>query len=315
MKDAAEIGRAAATLVAARRVVVTGGADVPPETAARACNLAEAVGAAVDFGGLETAQVAGPTIARIGEVTADPGELRDRADLVVFWFCDPAATAGDFLRRFLAPATADGRPRHTIAVGAAAVATSATADRHLPLAHDLAVDLARLVHAAVAGRAIPEPPARLASARDVLVAAIDSAGCVAFVTHHGDPVGLEPWSLVGLVRAIAHKKPAFEVPLAPAGGAAAVSTWRYGAAGAIARADRHGAAFRPAECDAVRLVARGEVDCVLVVGPPAAELEAALAARRDPPAVMRMRADGDACADLDALLAAVRTHSAAGGAP
>ena len=315
VRDAAEIDRAAAALVAARRVLVTGGVAVPPGTATRACDLAESLGAAVDFGGLETAQVAGPTIARIGEVTADPGELRDRADLVVFWFCDPALAAADFLHRFLTPATAAGRPRRTLAVGGVAVATSASADRHLPLAHDLTVDLARVVHAAVAGRAIPAPPAPLAAARDALVAAIASAGCVAFVTHHDDPVGLEPWSLVGLVRAIAHEKPAFEVPLAPAGGAAAVSTWRYGAAGAITRADRDGAGFRPAECDAVRLVARGEVDCVLAVGPPTAELEAALAARCDPPAVIRMSADGDASAALDALLAAVRPHRAAGGAP
>lgn len=297
--------RDAAALRGARRVLVTGRGGATAAAAARACDLAEAVGAAVDFGGCETAQVAGPTIARIGAVTADAEELRDRADLVVFWFCDPAADAPDFLRRFVTPATAAGRPRHAFAVGEADVATSAASDRRLQVADADAVDLARLLHAAAAGRAIRLPPA-LVAAREALVAAIDSAGCVAFVTHHRDPRGLDPWSVVGLVRSLAHAKPAFEVPLAPAGVAAAVCTWRYGAAGAIARADRDGAEFRPAECDAARLVARGEVDCVVAVGPLPERVEAALAARGTATAVISMAGDDATILEqLDALITAV----------
>lgn len=304
--------RAAATLVAARRVLVTGGAALPAPTATLACDLADAVGAAVDFGGPDTAHVAGPTIARVGEVTADPEELRDRADLVVFWFCDPGVEAPGFVGAFVTPATAAARPRHAIAVGPHAVATAAATTRHLPLPDAAAVDLARLLHAAALGRPVTAPPGPLAAARDALHAALDAAGCVAVVTHHRDPVGLAPWSLVGLVRAVAHGKPAFEVPLAPAGAAAAVSTWRYGAAGAIARADRGGAAFRPAECDAARLVARGEVDCVVAVGPPSPAVEAAIAARGTGLVVVRI--DGDDAArgsQLDALLAAVHAGGAA----
>jgi formylmethanofuran dehydrogenase subunit B len=302
-----------ATLCAARRVLVTGHGGLAAETAARACDLAEAVGAAVDFGGLDTAQVAGPSIARIGEVTADPEDLRDRADLVVFWFCDPAADAPDFLQRFVTPATAAGRPRHAIAVGPHAVATSSAADRHLRVAADLAVDLARLLHAAVAGRAVAAGP--LVAACDALRGVLDAAGCVAFVTDHRDPVGLEPWSLLGLVRTLAHAQPAFEVPLVPPGAATVVSTWRYGAAGAIARADRDGAEFRPAECDAARLVARGEVDVVVAVGPPSPAVEAAIAARGTALAVVRIVGD-DAVqrSRLDALITAVHGHSRDGGA-
>lgn len=307
--------RAAAALAAVRRVLVTGG-GIPAEAAARACDLAEALGAAVDFGGPETARVAGPTIARIGEVTADAAELRDRADLVVFWFCDPAADAPDFLHRFVTPATAAGRPRHALAVGPDEVATSAAADRHLPVAAADAVDLARLVHAAVAGRAVPAPPPALAAARDAIAAALGSAGCVAIVTHHRDPLGLEPWSLVGLVRSLARARPAFEVPLAPAGAAAAVSTWRYGAAGAIAQADRAGAEFRPAECDAERLVARGEVDGVVAVGVLPDGIEGAIAARGAGLAVIRVTGDGAAIRSrLDALVAAVGACATAGAAP
>ncbi len=301
--------RAAATIATVRRTLVTGSGTLAPETAVRACDLAEAIGAAVDFDHVETAQVAGPTIARVGAVTADPEELRDRADLVVFWFCDPAVDAAGFLQAFVTPATETGRPRHTIAVGAVEVATSAAADRHLQVAETDAVDLARLVHAARVGLAIRLPPA-LVAAREALAAALESAGCVAFVTHHRDPIGLEPWSLVGLVRAISHRTPAFEVPLVVTGAPAAVSTWRYGAAGGIARADRAGAAFRPAECDARRLITRGEVDCVVAVGDLPAAIEDAIATRGDAVAVIRI--DDDPNASLDTLLTAVRAATSTG---
>jgi hypothetical protein len=294
----------AAALASARRILVTGFAAADVETAALACDLAEALEAAVDPGGHDTAQVGGPTIARIGAVTADAEELRDRADLVVFWFCPPARAAS-FRARFVTPETAAGQRRQGLAVGPE---SDGPRDGHVAVDRGLAVDLARLLHAAADGIACPAPPAALAAARDSLRAALDAAGCVAFVTDHDDPVGLEPWSLTGLVRAIAHRRPAFEVPIEPAGDAAAVCTWRFGAPGAIARADRAGAAFLPAECDALRLVARGEVDCLVALGPLPDFMEAAIVARGAGLTVLRPDARG-----LAALVDAVRTRAAAGG--
>ena len=302
-------GEAAAALVAARRVLVTGFAAAAAETAALACDLAEALGAAVDPGAGDGGPIAGPTIARVGSVTADPHELRARADLVVFWFCGGSVRAGAFRTAFATPATATGRPRRVLAVGPEAAPLG-----HVAVPRDGAVDLARLLHAAVAGVALPPPPPPLAAAYDRLRTDLDAAGCIAFVTEHDDPTGLDPtgldpWSLAGLVRTLAHAKPAFEVPLAPAGEAAAVCTWRYGAAGAIARADRDGAEFLPAECDALRLVSRGEVDAVVAAGPLSAAVEAAVAARGD--AITLVRADPRS---LPALLAAVRA-AVPGGRP
>jgi hypothetical protein len=83
--------------------------------------------------------------------------------------------------------------------------------------------------------------------------------------------------LVGGVRGGANEK-----------GVAAVCGWRYAASGAIARADRAGADFRPAECDAVRLIERGEVECVVVVGRAAPAVDAALAKRHDQFTVVRI---------------------------
>ena len=296
--------RTAAALLAARRVLVTGFAAASVEAATLACDLAEAVGAAVDPGDEDCSLVTGPTIARIGAVTADREELRDRADLVLLWFCDPDPA---FVTRWLAPPTASGRPRRVIAVGPHRVAAAQT---HVRADRAAAFDLARLLHAAVVGVTVPAAPESLAAAAGAGQQAIADAACVAVVTGHADPIGLEPWSVAGLVRTIAHRRPAFEVPLTTSGPGATVCTWRYGAAGAIARADRQGAAFRPAECDTLRLVTRGEVDGVVAVGPLPAAVEEAIAARGD--ALTLFRADAES---LPALVAAVRAARAAEALP
>ena len=286
----AAIDRAAAMITTARQVLVTGLADASLEAITTACDLAEAVGAAIDAGGSELSQASGPTIARAGEVTAEWEELRDRADLVIFWFCDPAATHPRFIERFVAPPTAAGIPRHTIAIGTEPVLPASPTHRHVALPIAAAVDAARLIEAlttGIGGGPLCICDEAVVSGAKAVAAAIVTAGCVAIVTRRGaDPLGLGPWSTARLVRAIAHTKPAFEIPLAGGiddganlAGAAAVSTWRYGAAGAIAQAARGGGAFLPAECDAIRLIDRNEVDCVVAVGrlPPA--IEAAIARR------------------------------------
>lgn len=291
-RDAA-VARAAATLGTGRCVLVTGLVDATLEAIVAACDLAETLDAAIDAGHPDVAAVAGPTIARAGAVTADWEELRDRADLVIFWCVDPGASHPRFIERFVAPPLEGGRPRRTIAVGAVPVIPVATHHQHLPLGDGRSVELARCLHLACTGSDLHAGvEASLVTACNALVAAIRSATCVAFVTSSGGPVGLEAWSIAHLVRAIAHRTPAFQVPLVAAGtdaaGAAAVCTWRYGAAGAISRADRAGGRFLPGEATAARLVARGEVDVILAVGRLGSDVEQAIAAAGPSLAVVRI---------------------------
>jgi len=246
----------AATLRSARRVLVTGLRDASLEAASAACDLAEALGAAIDFGEADVDRPAGPTIARAGAVTADPEEMRDRADLVILWGCDPAQAN---------PAVA------------AFVPLQATVLRMPPPGAD-SVAAARLVHVLVRGGV---PPAGGAWVEACIAArdAIHRASCVAIITlDSAHQLGLEPWAITHLVREIAHAKPAFEIPLGRGGHAVAtaVCTWRYGAAGAIARADRDGGRFLPGEASARRLIERGEVDCVVAVGQLADDVAQAL---------------------------------------
>ena len=274
---------AAATLRSARRVLVTGLCGASLEAAAAACDLAEAVGAAVDFGDADVDRPAGPTIARAGAVTADTEEMRDRADLVILWGCDPAQAH---------PAVAALIPPQAVVV-------------RMPPRGAEPVAAARLVHLLLRGGSPPAAGGAWVEACGAACAAISRAACVAIVTDDSaDPLGLEPWAITHLVREIAHVKPAFEIPLGGGGraAAAAVCTWRYGAAGAIARADRAGGRFLPGEASARRLIERGEVDCVVAVGQLADSVAAALA--RCPGGIEVIRIEADAAA-LRALCGAV----------
>ena len=305
--------QAADWLSVSRRVLVTGLAGATLEAIGQACDLAELLGAAIDAGAAESAITAGPTVARVGAVTAGWEELRDRADLVLLWFCDPTLSHPRFSELFLLP-QGSNFTRRTIAVGPDSVLGLCPTHRHCPLPSGMAVAAARALQARLTrpnAQPIPADPLSHAASMTVcvslLVEAITAAKCVVIVTggctgsdlekgHSVDPLGLKPWSVGHLVRAMAHVKQAFEIPLGPgiwasganAAGAAAICTWRYGAAGAIARADALGSEFLPAEADAARLITRGEVDCVLAVGPLEKALEAAIAGRRESISVVRV---------------------------
>ena len=288
---------AASMLSSARRVLVTGLADATLEAITAACDLAETLGATIDAGLPESARAAGPSIARAGEVTAVWEELRDRADLVIFWCCDPFESHPRFIERFVTPPLADGRQRRTIAIGPGNVMPDASTHHHLPLARELAVEAARWLQMRIAGRHTTLTDTPLSATCVAIEEAIQSADCVAIITGDADDsVGLEAWSIVHLVRTIAHEKHAFQIPLgaglsaggANGAGAAAACTWRYGAAGAIARADRMGSLFLPGESDARRLISRGEVDAVVILGHLSEPLEQAIADRGDHLALVRI---------------------------
>ncbi len=292
----AGLDRAIGLLAAARRVLVTGLVDATLEAVQAACDLAESLGAAIDAGSVDLASPLGPIVARAGSITADLEELRDRTDLVLCWFCDPDASQPGFREAYVTPPPASGSPRRVIAVGPEPV----TGSSHLPLPVAAAVDAARLVQAILLGHEVPvdNPTALgLADACYALVAAIRDAECVGVVADRSDdPLGLTAWAVNRLVQVINHRTPAFVVPLAApptggldnAAGTAAVLTWRYAAAGGIARADRSGGDFRPAECSAAALIAAGEADAVLAVGRLSPEIEAAIAARAADLAVIRI---------------------------
>ena len=298
--DGEPVGSAAAILQAAerladcRRVLVTGCQDATLETVAAAASIAERLGGGFDAGAADAAMLGGPLAARVGRVTADFEELRDRADCVLLWQTDPSQTHPRFIERFLEPAPATGG-RRVFVVGAevAEAASHGWTSVAIPQsqAAEAAVSLQLMLARRAAGTA-EQPPRELPPRGHELeallaevAAACRAAACVGVVTGGvaEDATGLAAAAVSRLVRALAHTKPAFEIPLAASSrgagpaAAAAVCTWRFGAAGAVALANRDGGRLAPAEADACRLISRHDVDGVLVVGEPPAAAAAALA--------------------------------------
>lgn len=270
----AAIAEAASRLRAARRVLVTGLGGVTVEECRLACDVAEALGAAVAAAAPAIDAADPAALARSGAVTAAWEELRDRADLVLFWFHDPSPSLPRFVARFVAPPLPSGRPRSTVSVGAGPVAVAgSSAHRAFDLPADAGVALARVLHARLVGRPVGTLPAGVAAAAEAILAAIEQAECVGIVTGE-DPSGAAQPAVTALLRALSARLPAFEIPAVDgppnAAGAEAVLAWRYGAAGDVARAASatlEPVPDAPAPFDAASAFRGGAFDAVLALGP------------------------------------------------
>ena len=293
---ATAIATAAGRLGGARRVLVTGLNEVTIEGVTAACDVAETLGAALTPADEDGRHPGGPTIARCGELTAAWEELRDRADLVIFWGHDPAGSQPRFVERFVAPSLSP--PRRTIAVGTTPLCDPPSSDHtHLPLDDDDDdIDLARLLLASILDRPRGVVSPRLEAAAAALHGAIDGARCVAFVTGRPDPHGLSRCGVIEIVRALSRRLPAFEIPLAAsplapnAAGAAMALTWRYGSAAGAPRAVAGSATPAPQgrPVDARGLVTAGGVDAILAVGRLPPRLDDLFQAQIDPRGVIRI---------------------------
>ena len=298
--DAQPAGRDTAIATAAlrlndcRRVLVTGCWDATLETVAAAATLAECLGAAWDPAAAQSAIATGPTATQTGRITADFEELRDRADCVLVWSADPAGTHPRFRERFLTP-LASGRERRVFELHGALERLSGQGTVEIELPEGQAAEAAVCLQLLLQEQFGPSRPAVSSSVRSSselftamaeVAAACLEAECIGVVTadSSGESSGVAAAAISQLVAWLAHKKPAFEVPLSSGGsgagpsGAAAVSTWRFGGAGAVAVADREGRRLAAAEADANRLLSRGEVDGVVVVGRVPDTIAASLAA-------------------------------------
>ena len=132
--DPQQIDAAASLLSAARFPALIGVETLTAESQRLAVRLAERIG------GVIASDPRPAMIARqeVGEVTCTLGEIRARADLVVFWFADPARThprhlerySGDCTGRFIPNGRAD---RTLIVVDEARTATAALADEFIEL--------------------------------------------------------------------------------------------------------------------------------------------------------------------------------------
>ncbi|HYK82059.1 MAG TPA: hypothetical protein VEU55_02860 [Gemmatimonadales bacterium] len=268
-------------LTGAKRPLVYLAADVSCEAYRAGVAIADRLRAALDT--LGAAAAAGTLAAqRRGRAAATLGELRQRADLLVFWAVDPSARYPRYASRYaVAPPGLDtpaGRSSRTVvAVDVGASGGPADADQRVRLGPADEVDALGVMRAVVQGRTGTDEPRFVPAAE--LARRMSTARYVALVVD-GEP-GPEPAepdraeALVTLAQALNGPTRCALSTLRGGGnrsGADAVLTWQTGFPFAADFA--HGAPeYRP-HADAAALLAASEIDAALVIGAAASLPEA-----------------------------------------
>jgi len=281
------LGDAAKLLARAERPLVYLAPDISCETQRAAVAIADRLGALLDS---PTGEIAAGILAsqRRGRAGATLGEIRQRADLVVFWGVDPADRYPRYASRYAVdPAglqAPDGRKsRRVVAVDVGPSRGAADADERVAIAPEHEVDALALMRAVVLGRAIGEDAvARVATG---LATRMLHARYVALVhdaepSPHGSPLHADRTeALIALAQALNGPARCALSSLRAGGnrsGADAVATWQTGFPFAVDFAGGY-PRYRP-HAGAAVLLARREIDVALLVGSPAGVPQAVAAA-------------------------------------
>ncbi len=97
----AAVEAAAKLISAARLPLVCGLVDQSTETQRAAIELAKKSNAVIDWTSGRAAAASLLAWQQVGNVSCSFGEIRQRADLVITWFCDPVRTHPRFIERFV----------------------------------------------------------------------------------------------------------------------------------------------------------------------------------------------------------------------
>lgn len=267
--------RAAALLVAASRPLIYLAPGVSCEAQREAVGLADVLRAAVDSVSSATARDLLLAAQERGVATATLGEIRHRADLVVFWGTDPDQQAPRYRERYVPDCRGlDGRPRKVLAVDIGDRRGPSCADARLAITAGDEVALLTWLTAAVLRDDGPGDGAgRLAAVAAPLAAACGAAGYVVLVVDAESPLDapadpVRSSALIAFAQALNRRSRAALSLLRSGGnrsGADAVLTAQTGYPFAVDFAT--GApAYRPHAGTAHARLERGAIDLVLVVG-------------------------------------------------
>jgi len=270
------LGEAARMLGAAKRPLVYLAADLSCEAQREAVALSDRLGAMLDS--ITAAAAAGVLAAqRRGRAGATLGEIRQRADVIVFWGVDPVERYPRFATRYAVEPRGLEAPRGrgsrtVIAVDVGAGRGPADADARVEIAGGDEVDALGVMRATVQGR-VASDEARFRGSAE-LAGRMSQGRYVALVAD-GEP-GAAPAdpdraeALVTLAQALNAPTRCALIVLRGGGnrsGADAVLTWQTGFPFAVDFAAGF-PTYRP-HAGAAALLAAGEIDAALVVGSPA----------------------------------------------
>ncbi len=275
MKKAIEA--AAKILAEAKRPLVYGLSSTECEAIARCVELAEITGGVID----NTSSVChGPTILalqQVGESKTTLGEVKNRADLVIFWGSNPTASHLRHLIRYSGMPkgmyTPEGRKsRYIVAVDVRETSMARVADEFVKVAPGGDFELLLALRAAVRGVKIEEDVSGV-KAEEIkeLAKRMKEArmGIVFFglglTQSDGRHMNID--AAVGLVAELNHHTKFLLTPMRGhynVAGANTVTTWQTGYPYAVDFA-RGYPRYNPGEFTAVDMMARGEPDAILVV--------------------------------------------------
>jgi formylmethanofuran dehydrogenase subunit B len=269
----AALTQAATILTQARRPLVYLAAELSCETQRAAVGIADRLRAVLDSA---TSEIAGAVLAaqRRGWAAATLGELRQRADLVVFWGVDPAERYPRYTSRYaVAPGGLQAPSRTVVAVDVGGHRGPGDADARVIISADVEVDALGVMRAIARGHALPDVPALRPAVE--LASRMMQAQYVALV-HDAEPDGppADPppdraEGLIALALALNGPTRCALSTLRGGGnrsGADAVVTWQTGFPCAV-DFGRGYPSYRPHD-GAAALVARREIDATLVIGSP-----------------------------------------------
>lgn len=267
---------AAAILAGANAPVVLGLERATNEAARRAVALADRIGAAIEAGDAATAWPRVVATQRYGAVGATLGEVKARADVVVFWGCDPATTHPRHFERYSLP---DREGRRAIVLDATETDTARRADVFLQVAPERELDLLLTLRALA--REAPLDPHRVEAATghglatlqelvETLQGARYGAWFLGSAAGRGAAALIEArrQAVTALVRDLARKTRFVAIGLGEAGnphGAEGVMAWQTGFAPGVDL----GAGFPeswPGESSAAGRLTRGAFDAAVVIG-------------------------------------------------
>ena len=309
-------------LVEADWPLIYGLSSTECDAISKAIELGELVGAVVD----NTASVChGPTILAlqaVGEPKATLGEMKNRADLVVFWGCNPTASFLRHMARYSVLPKGmfiQGRKdRFVIVVDVRRTGTARLADMFVKVKPGRDFELVQALRAVLRGYDLPVEEVAGVPMDTVREMAERMKACKFGVVFFGVGVTMSPGrhmnveALVRLVRDLNSHTKFVMMPMRGhfnVAGANTVSTWQTGYPYAV-DFSRGYPRYGPGEFWAVDLLSRGEVDAALIVASdPAAHfpVEAARHLARIPLAVM------DCKVNMTAMMADVVIPVAASG--
>ncbi|WP_435009586.1 formylmethanofuran dehydrogenase subunit B [Tundrisphaera lichenicola] len=272
------IAKAAEILASAKAPVVWGLSGSTVEAVASALRIADAIGAVVDPSGSDDREAKLRAFQRVGQVSSTLGEVKDRADLVVFWDVDPITTHPRHGERYSMEAR--GRfaleARTIVVVGHEPSATSARSDLCVHVPPDRRTEALVSLRAMIKG--IPLDPDRVEQSTGCPFESLEDLarrlmkaryGAFFFGPSMGEGPGGDRAveAALSMVADLNEGRRFVALTLGSpgnSGGAESVLAWQAGAPSAIDYG-RGFPRYLPDEATLADRLDRGEVDAVLIV--------------------------------------------------